>query len=54
MSIFKETFPKFVQEQLKKRGDILSSGIDPITGEQSGQRSNDFYTYTINKQAFKT
>jgi hypothetical protein len=52
MSIFKETFPKFVQDQLTKRGEILSSGIDPITGEQSGQRSDDFYTYTLNKQCW--
>ena len=50
MSIFKETFPKFIREQLKKREEILSSGIDPQTGEQNGSRSDNFYTYTLNKQ----
>ena len=51
MSIFKETFPKFVTKQIKIREDILSSGIDPATGKHTdGSRSNDFFTYTLNKQ----
>ena len=50
MSIFKETFPKFVRDQLLERETILSSGIDPKTGKHDGSRSNDFLTYTLNKQ----
>tara|TARA_R110001592_G_scaffold266709_1_gene532442 strand:- start:886 stop:4791 length:3906 start_codon:yes stop_codon:yes gene_type:complete len=52
MSIFKQTFPKFVTEQLTKREEILSSGIDPLTGKHTDDitRSNNFYTYTLNKQ----
>ena len=51
MSIFKETFPKFVTKQIETREDILSSGIDPATGKHTdGSRSNDFFTYTLNKQ----
>ena len=51
MSIFKETFPKFVTKQIEIREDILSSGIDPATGKHTdGSRSNDFFTYTLNKQ----
>lgn len=50
MSIFKETFPKFIREQLKKREETLSSGINTLTGLQEGSRSDNFYTYTLNKQ----
>ena len=50
MSIFKETFPKFVQSQLKERERIISSGINPKTGKHDGKRSNDFFTYSLNKQ----
>ena len=50
MSIFKETFPKFVRDQLKQREEIISSGINPLTGAHEGSRSNNFYTYTLNKQ----
>ena len=45
MSIFKETFPKFVQNQLVERERIIASGIDPATGEHDGSRSTDFFTY---------
>jgi murein DD-endopeptidase MepM/ murein hydrolase activator NlpD len=50
MSIFKETFPKFVTEQLKTRSETISSGINPLTGKHEGSRSDNFYTYTLNKQ----
>ena len=50
MSIFKETFPKFVKDQLLERETIISSGIDSKTGKHDGSRSNDFFTYTSNKQ----
>mgnify|MGYP003663675214 CR=1 FL=1 len=50
MSIFKETFPKFVTKQLDVRGETISSGIDPLTGTSQGNRSDNFYTYTLNKQ----
>ena len=53
MSIFKETFPKFVRDQLSQREKILASG----TGRRSDrfnfgekERSNQFLTYTANKQ----
>ena len=54
MSIFKETFPKFVTKQIKVREDILSSGIDPTTGKHTdGSRSTDFFAYTLSlKLAF--
>lgn len=50
MSIFKETFPKFVRDQLEQRENTLSSGIDPLTGLQEGSRSENFFNYTLNKQ----
>ena len=56
MSIFKETFPKFVRDQLEQREKIISSGANRSedkfkfnSGNKSG-RSEEFYTYTLNKQ----
>ena len=56
MSIFKETFPKFVKEQLKRREKIISSGAGKtLSGSKeifnfNENRENDFFTYTLNKQ----
>jgi len=56
MSIFKETFPKFVTEQLKIREEIISSGAGKtLSGSKeifnfNENRENDFFTYTLNKQ----
>ena len=52
MSIFKETFPKFVTEQLKIREKIISSGAGKTDKgfEFNENRENDFFTYTLNKQ----
>ena len=56
MSIFKETFPKFVTEQLKIREKIISSGAGKtLSGSKeifnfNENRENDFFTYTLNKQ----
>ena len=40
MSIFKESFPKYIQNQLIKRGEIV----------EEGSRSENFFTYTTSKQ----
>ena len=56
MSIFKETFPQFVIDQLKIREDIISSGAGKtLTGSKeifnfNENRENDFFTYTLSKQ----
>jgi hypothetical protein len=52
MSIFKETFPKFVTEQLKIREKIISSGAGKTDKgfNFNENRENDFFTYTLNKQ----
>ena len=52
MSIFKETFPKFVTEQLKIREDIISSGTGKTDEgfKFNENRENDFFTYTLSKQ----
>jgi hypothetical protein len=52
MSIFKETFPKFITEQLKIREDIISSGAGKTNEgfKFNENRENDFFTYTLNKQ----
>ena len=50
MSIFKETFPQFVIDQLKIREDIISSGAGKtLTGSKeifnfNENRENDFFT----------
>jgi hypothetical protein len=44
MGIFKESLPKFVQKQIKQRQKVLSSG------NNKPGRSNNFFTYTVNKQ----
>ena len=54
MSIFKETFPKFVTDQLEIREEVIASGTgrkkrgDFGFGEKN--RSTEFYTYSANKQ----
>ena len=56
MSIFKETFPQFIIDQLKIREDIISSGAGKtLTGSKeifnfNENRENDFFTYTLSKQ----
>ena len=55
MSIFKETFPKFVRDQLGQREEIIASGAGRNSNgafnfKQTGGRSEKFYTYTLNKQ----
>ena len=54
MSIFKETFPKFVRDQLAQREKIISSGAnksgDKFNFNSGEGRSEEFYTYTLNKQ----
>lgn len=57
MSIFKETFPKFVRDQLRQREEIISSGTGRqiVSGSSTfnfsgGNRDKNFYTYTLNKQ----
>ena len=54
MSIFKETFPKFVRDQLEQREKIISSGAnkkgDKFSFNSGKGRSDEFYTYTLNKQ----
>ena len=44
MSIFKESFPRFVRNQLNIREQIIASG------EKGGQKSDNFFTYSLNKQ----
>ena len=51
MSIFKETFPKFIKEQIKVRESIIGSGINHETGKHdNNKRGSKFYTYSLNKQ----
>ena len=54
MSIFKETFPKFVRDQLKQREEIIASGAgsdgNGAFNFKQNKRSEEFYTYTLNKQ----
>jgi hypothetical protein len=52
MSIFKETFPTFITKQLKVREDIIASGAgkDDSSFKFGESRSEQFYTYSLNKQ----
>ena len=51
MSIFKETFPKFIKEQIKVRESIIGSGINHETGKHdNNKRGSKFYPYSLNKQ----
>ena len=54
MSIFKETFPKFVRDQLAQREEIIASGAgsdgNGAFNFKQNKRSEEFYTYTLNKQ----
>ena len=57
MSIFKETFPTFLQNQLKVRQEVIASGAGRTETDDGHEfqfggetRSNEFFTYSTNKQ----
>ena len=45
MSIFKESFKGYLRKQIGIRQEVLGSGIDPVSGERSGQRDNLYFSY---------